>query len=144
MSEETTPQENSGENLTTAKNWRETLRVMGKTAFQRHEIERLGFWPLDEKIRQQNAVAEAELTELREELAPMRREIYRLQREISAAGNVQALLNEIRRKRIERVKAERAVKKIERAKAREQKAADYKNWRAETLPHLGHGVSQGL
>lgn len=147
MSEETTtPQENESDasNLTVAKNWRETLREMGKTAFQRHEIERLGFWPLNEKMRQENAVTEAELADLRAQLTPMRREIYRLQKEISASGNVQALLNEIRRKRIERVKAERAVKKIERAQQREQKAADYKNWRDQTLPHLGRGVSEGL
>ena len=144
MSEETTTPENSGDNLTTGKNWRQTLREMGKTAFQRHEIERLGFWPLSEKIRQESAATEAELKELYAELRPMRSEIYRLQREISAAGNVQALLNEIRRKRIERVKAERAVKKIERAQARQQKAADYQSWREQTLPHLGRGVSQGL
>jgi retron-type reverse transcriptase len=150
MSEETTtPQsenlgEDSAKDLTTAKNWRETLREMGKTAFQRHEIERLGFWPLNEKMRQENAATEAELTQLREELTPMRREIHRLQKEISAASNVQALLNEIRRKRIERVKAERIIKKAERAKQLEQKAADYQKWRGETLPHLGRGVSQGL
>lgn len=150
MSEETTtpqaePQpETATKDLTTAKNWRETLRELGKTAFQRHEIERLGFWPLSEKMRRENEVSEAELAELREQLLPMRREINRLQREISAASNVQALLNEIRRKRIERVKAERAQKKIVRAQQLEQKAADYKNWRDKTLPHLGRGVSGGL
>ena len=145
MSEETTPIENSAmENLTTSKNWRERLRELGKTGFQRHEMERLGFWPLDQKIAAENAVAEAELATLREDLTPMRREIHRLQREISSVSNVQALLNEIRRKRIERVKAERAQKKIERAARLETKAAEYKNWRDQTVPHLGRGVSAGL
>ena len=144
MSEETTPQTEGQENLTTAKNWRQALRDMGKTAFQRYEIERLGFWPPDEKTAQENAKSEAELTILREQLIPMRREIHRLQREISSASNVQALLNDIRRKRIERVKAERTQKKIERAAQLERKAAEHQKWRAETLPHLGRGVSEGL
>ena len=62
----------------------------------------------------------------------------------SKAGDVPALLAEIRTRRIERVKAERAARKIRRAQEAIERAERDKTWRAQTLPHLGREVSRGL
>jgi hypothetical protein len=54
------------------------------------------------------------------------------------------MIAEIRKRRIERVRAAREVRKAEKAKQLEAKQAEQKAWREKSLPHLGRGVSGGL
>jgi len=54
------------------------------------------------------------------------------------------LLAEVRRKRIERVRAARAIRKAEREMERAESAASDKERRRTTIPFLGVGVSNGL
>lgn len=125
-------------------NWRERLKQLGKRGFEMAEMERLGFWPPNAETAQRTATLKAELQQVQEGLSPLRKRERELQAEIAKSGDVAALLVEVRRKRIERVKAERAARKQRRAQERETRLAQDKVWRAQTLPHLGREVSRGL
>jgi hypothetical protein len=127
-----------------APDWRQRMRRIGKDAFIREEMTRLGFWPPSPEAAASAAEAEAQLRQLYEELANVRSELRGVEGEIAQAGDVPALLAEIRRRRIERVRAARAVKREQKAKERETKRAQDREWRQKTLPFLGHGVSAGL
>ena len=92
-------------------NWRDRMREIGKEAFIKEEMERLGFWPPAEGATQQIADAEAKLKELYPGLQAARSELQMLDKEIGLGRNIPALLNDIRKKRIERVRTARGVKK---------------------------------
>lgn len=126
------------------RDWRQRLKEMGKVAFERAEMERLGFWPLDNDTAAKTDKANSELKELQEQLVPLRRRTRELEAEIAKNGNVSALLAEVRTKRIERVKQERSQRKIRKAQERGERAEQDKQWRAQTIPHLGREVSRGL
>ena len=123
---------------------RQRLKEIGKDAFIREEMVRLGFWPPSPEIAEQSAEAERKLRPLYDELVGVRRELDGVEKEIRESGDVPALLAEIRRKRIERVRAARVVKKVEREAARVKKTEQDALWRRTALPHLGRGVSGGL
>lgn len=123
---------------------RERFRLVGKAAFIREEMTRLGFWPPSPEAAAKAAVAEAELKSLYEDLAILRTDLGKVEGEIAAAEDVPKLLAEIRRRRIERVRAERAVKKAEREQQRAARRFADAAWRQKTLPFLGRGVSGGL
>ena len=124
--------------------WRERVREVGKEATIREEMLRLGFWPPDEEAGQRHAAAMSELREKYAELNALREQLGRLDAELASAQNVDALLAEIRKRRIERVKAEREVRRAERTRAREDRVRQDREWRRVTLPYLGRGVSGGL
>ena len=86
--------------------WRRRLREIGKDAYIREEMTRLGFWPPSEEAARDAAAAEARLRTLYEELAAARKDLGAVEAEIAAAGDMPALLQEIRRRRIERVRAD--------------------------------------
>ncbi len=132
------------ENLTQSANWKQLLSSLGREEFQLREMERLGFWPPTPEIAAQTADARAQLRALEEQFAPLRKRERELKDEIAKAGNIPALLAEIRTRRIERVKAERAARKTRRAQEAVERAEKDKTWRAQTLPHLGREVSRGL
>ena len=123
---------------------RQRLKEIGKDVFIREEMVRLGFWPPSPEVAAQSAEAERKLRPLYDELIGVRRELDGVEKEIRESGDVPALLAEIRRKRIERVRSARAVKKVEREAARAKKAEQDALWRRASLPHLGRGVSGGL
>ncbi|WP_394796334.1 reverse transcriptase family protein [Armatimonas sp.] len=123
---------------------RQRLKEIGKAAFIREEMVRLGFWPPSPEIAEQSAEAERKLRPLYDELVSVRRELDGVEKEIRESGDVPALLAEIRRKRIERVRSARVVKKVEREAARVKKQEQDALWRRTSLPHLGRGVSGGL
>ena len=120
------------------------FREVGKDAFIREEMTRLGFWPPSPKVAMEMAETESRLGPLYEEMAVVRTELDALEKEIAATGNIPKLLEEVRRKRIERVRAERARKKEEKAKTAAAKQEADRDWRRKTLPFLGRGVSAGL
>lgn len=132
------------ENLTQSANWKQLLSSLGREEFQLREMERLGFWPPTPEIAAQTAATRAALKQLEEQIAPLRAREKELQDEIAKVGNIPALIAEIRTRRIERVKAERAARKIRRAQEKIENAEKDKTWRAQTLPHLGREVSRGL
>ena len=127
-----------------AGSWRQLLHLMGKDAFIREEMERLGFWPPNAEVARESAAAEAELKTLYAELADVRTDLKQVEDAIRDAGNVPQLLAEIRRRRIERVRAERATKREERLRTREAARQQDRERRRKTLPFLGRGVSAGL
>lgn len=136
--------DDSKETLTQSPNWKQLLSSLGREEFQLREMERLGFWPPSPEVAAKTQEARAALKAIEEQIAPFRKRERELQDEIAKAGNIPALLAEIRVKRIERVKAERAERKIRRAQEAEERAQKDKVWRSQTLPHLGREVSAGL
>jgi RNA-directed DNA polymerase len=124
--------------------WRKRIQEIGKAAFTREEMKRLGFWPPDEETAAKAAEAEAQLERLYAELAAGRVELREVEKQIAEAESVEDMIAEIRKRRIERVRAAREVRKAEKAQALEVKRAEEKAWRETTLPYLGRGVSGGL
>ncbi|MES2462448.1 MAG: reverse transcriptase family protein [Armatimonadota bacterium] len=123
---------------------RTRLKQLGKVAFIRDEMTRLGYWPPSAEVAARSSEAESKLKPLYEELVRVRTELDSVSAEIAIAGDIPALLAEVRRRRIERVRAERAVKKVERAQARDAKREADATWRRRTVPFLGENVSGGL
>jgi RNA-directed DNA polymerase len=142
MSEHTT--ENSESKGGMIANWREQLRLLGKDAFVRQEMTRLGFWPPSSDVAREAEEAEAHLRVIYDELKGLRQRLGDLEAQIRDAEDVPKLLAEIRRKRIERVRAKRAQQKAERAQERAAARERDRAWRQSTLPFLGRGVSAGL
>ena len=123
---------------------RARLKEIGKAAFIREEMTRLGYWPPSAEVAAKSAEAEAILRPMYEELAILRTELGGIEKEIALTGDIPNLIAEIRRKRIERVRAARVVKKAAKEKAETEKKISDAAWRQSTLPFLGNGVSQGL
>ena len=74
----------------------------------------------------------------------MQTDLAAVEAQIAEAGDIPRLLQEVRRKRIERVWAERAARREACIKEQARKKADTAEWRRKTLPFLGEGVSKGL
>lgn len=132
-------------------NWRKQIKELGKQAFQRREMERLGFWPPpapdSDKERDLQGKLRALNTEMRavaDKSRPLRLRENRLETELAGAANLEAQLAEIRRRRIERVKAARLEKRARRERETAEKSERDQQWRAENLPFLGRGVSKRL
>jgi hypothetical protein len=123
---------------------RSRLKQLGKVAFIRDEMTRLGYWPPSAEVAARSAASEAQLKPLYEELLRVRTELDTINEEIAKTGNIPALLAEVRRRRIERVRAERAIKKVEREQARTAKREADAAWRRKIVPYLGSDVSGGL
>lgn len=124
--------------------WRARLREQGKEAFQLDELRRLGFWPPSEGLKEQIAQAEEEVKRLDRQIAPLRAQLRKVEGDIARAADVQTALDQIRKARIERVKAAREARKLARAIERVDRAELWKTKRAEEPQFLGRGVSKGL
>ncbi len=120
------------------------FRQIGKQAFIREEMTRLGFWPPSPEVAAQAAVTEKQLRAIYDELAAVQTDLSAVEAKIAEAGDIPKLLQEVRRKRIERVRAERAARREARVAELAQKRAEDATWRQKTLPFLGDGVSQSL
>ncbi len=123
---------------------RARFKEVGKAAFIREEMTRLGYWPPSPDVAAKSAEAEVLLRPMYEELAVLRTELTGIEAELAKTGNIPELIGEIRRKRIERVRAARVVKKAAKEKEQAQKKSADIAWRQSTLPFLGRGVSDGL
>ncbi len=123
---------------------RKRYKALGKASFIRDEMTRLGYWPPSPEIAAKSAESEAKLKPLYEELLRVRAELDTINSEIEKTGDIPALLAEVRKRHIERVRAERAVKKVEREQARVAKRESDAVWRRKALPFLGAGVSGSL
>ncbi len=90
-------------------NWREELKQLGKEYFIIQEMLRTGFLKL---TSEDLVIYKAKLKELNE----VNGQIYSMSQELRGIQDITPLIEEIRRNRIARVKAERILKKAERAK----------------------------
>ncbi len=124
--------------------WRARLKEQGKAAFELDELRRLGFWPPPAGLAEQVARAEEEVKRLDREMAPLRAQLRRVEGDIARAADVQTALDEIRKQRIQRVKAAREAKKLARVIERVDRDAHWKEKRANDPQFLGRGVSMGL
>ncbi len=125
-------------------NWRTRMQEVGKSEFIREEMERLGYWPPEAGVEQSAKEAEAQLQSLYSELRPLQSELREIDKELRLNGNVAQLLLEVRKKRIERVRAAREVRRAETQERNSRRREADKMRRQTTLPYLGAGVSAGL
>ncbi len=131
--------ENSG-----GQNWRERVRLYGKQAVTLEEMLRLGFWPPDDQAAARREQALAELETVQKELRALRTQLGKVEGQLNTAGDIESILDEIRKRRIERVRAEREQRRAEKARQQEEHRAADRQRRRERPPFLGHGVSGGL
>jgi len=124
--------------------WRERMRRIGKQAFIREEMERLGFWTPESVRSEQAAAALAELRATTEELRLLRAALAQLDAEIGEVQDLPKLLAEVRRQRIERVRAAREGRRRERELEAAERRREDRERRREAPPFLGRGVSGGL
>jgi len=120
------------------------LRAVGKAVFVREEMERLGYWPPSPDVAASEVDILARVQELHVELNRAQADINVITADLAKVRNLDVLIANIRKRRIERVRAEREVKKQKReADTAERRRVDADRKR-KTLPFLGVGVSSGL
>ncbi len=131
--------------------WRQQIKELGKQEFQRREMERLGFWPPpapdSDKARELQSQLSALNSEMRaaaDQSRPLRLRETQIEKELAEADNLEAQIAEIRRRRIERVRAARLEKRARRERETLEKRELDAQWRAQNLPFLGRGVSKRL
>ena len=123
---------------------RQRIQQIGKQGFIREQMTKIGFWPPNLEVQEKAAEAEKQLKALYAEMAKAQTDLSQVETQITESGDIAKLLQEVRRKRIERVRAERAVKREARVQEKAKKQAEETAWRQKTLPFLGAGVSSGL
>ncbi len=148
MTDSTSPNAATTGTTTTAAGGGQSLlarfRTYGRNVVIMEEMVRLGFWPPDADAEEKRDQALAEIRAYQAELLDLRRELRRVEGEIEAATDVEALIAEIRKRRIERVRAEREQRRADKARRQEERRATDQQRRRERPPFLGHGVSGGL
>src|SRR5918912_288146 len=130
MSEAATTHTTGGEGLSL----RERFRIYGRQTVILEEMLRLGFWPPDAAAAQKREVALAEIKQYEAELLVLRRELRSVEGEIDAATDVEALIAAIRKRRIERVRAERERRRAEKARRQEEHCAGERERRRARPP----------
>src|SRR5690348_3313553 len=109
--------------------WRERVRQIGLEGVVREEMTRLGFWPPNEEVARDAAAALATLNVRYEELGLLRAQLAAVETELGDAENIAKLLGDIRKRRIERVRAGRAERREERARQAEERRRQDREWR---------------
>ena len=131
------------EQLTTQQ-YRELMRKYGRDAFIKEEMIALGFWPPNLQALENREKALADLKIRRGELIALHQQLSGVEKEIGDVTNLEALIDEIRKKRIERVRLQREERKAARLLELEAKHTAEAARRREEPPFLGRGVSTGL
>ncbi|MGE8556707.1 MAG: retron St85 family RNA-directed DNA polymerase [Chryseobacterium jejuense] len=112
------------------------IKASSKDSYILEEMKRLGFWQetstpsLPEQLIQKEVVLQQELQEL---LAKDRK-----------YGNQEAMLREMRKKRMQEAKAKREVTKQKNEQKRQDKADHWKQLQEQQIIYLGENVSKGL
>lgn len=112
------------------------IKASSKDSYILEEMKRLGFWQetstpsLPEQLIQKEVVLQKELQEL---LAKNRK-----------YGNQEAMLREMRKKRMQEAKAKREVTKQKNEQKRQDKADHWKKLQQQQIIYLGENVSKGL
>jgi retron-type reverse transcriptase len=120
------------------------MRRIGRAAFAREEMVRLGFWPPNSDVAAKEATTVARLHDLYAELGRAQDDVRTIAAQISEVQNIDKLIAEIRRRRIERVRAQREEKKKKREAEQVERRQKDAERRRTALPFLGVGVSSGL
>jgi RNA-directed DNA polymerase len=131
--------------LTFAEDWREQIRLKGKRAFENEEMIRLGFVS-DEALARltESGVSKEQYAQARADLATAIQDLKQIERELADLQDVEKAVAEIRSRRIERVKAQAAVRRAEKAVAREERRAQVAEKRRVAPTFLGRSVSNRL
>ena len=133
----------TSEELSLNPEWRERIAEIGKQNFVREEMLRLGF--LDELLKDE---ARAQITKYLDtaypRLAELKRDLEEVRQKIASVNDVEALLKEVRRRRIERVKRERQERKLRKAEEQSKRSAALAQENRRAPRFLGHGVSAHL
>lgn len=103
---------------------------------------RLGF--INENDLKSTKVSKSDVQRALTELEPVLKEIATLETEKFSLGNIDHLLLEIRRERIEMVKAKREARKEQKERERELRHQEWELKKRKDLPFLGVGVSSRL
>lgn len=112
------------------------IKASSKDSYILEEMKRLGFWQetstpsLPEQLIQKEAVLQQELQDL---LAKDRK-----------YGNQEAMLREMRKKRMQEAKAKREVTRQKNEQKRQDKADHWKKLQQQQIIYLGENVSKGL
>lgn len=123
--------------------WQKRIAQIGKQNFVREEMLRLGFvrptLGESERLRIKSFLDQAypRLAELKKDLAAIRTQINEI-------GDLESILKEVRRERIERVKLEREERKTRKAEEQARRAQALAEEKRKTPRFLGQGVSAHL
>jgi RNA-directed DNA polymerase len=124
----------------TREEWISKIRAEGKAETIRNEMIRLGFWEApnlsDEECEQQ--------AKEDEEYKEVRKELQALQKQSKQLKDIDFLLKEARKRRIEESKKRRAERKAEREKAQTEAKEKWEIYRENHVIHVGDGISAGL
>jgi len=112
------------------------IRQTSKADFILTEMKRLGFWEGDEMPKLPK--------ELHEEKSKLNKEMQELLRKKRVWNNKEAILKEMRKKRMEEAKARREETKIRREKIRQEKARVWDEKKKSDIVYLGRNFSGGL
>ena len=117
--------------------FRDQVRKYGREYAITQDMIRLGFLDLtkEEQETLKNGMGE---------LRKLWRESSKLRQEIGNLPDVESMIKEVRRLRIERVRKEKVVKKAQKIEAQKAKKEAGRKRRIETPLYLGAGVSAGL
>jgi len=125
--------------------WRDRVREIGKRAFEDEEMARLGFITDATLARIEHAAGDRErYRAVRAELAEVRRELRAVDAELAVLQSVEALIAQVRARRIERVRQQRAQRQAERAEREQAAREQWLERKRITPPFLGVGVSNRL
>ena len=121
---------------------RTRIAEVGRTGAILEEMIRLGF--IDANDLRSTKLSEKDIKKTLAELTPILSELNQLEAYKYNLGNIQGLILDIRRERIEQVKAKREERKIEKARQREMRHQNWEETKRTKLPYLGAGVSSRL
>jgi retron-type reverse transcriptase len=126
--------------MLTREEWIAKIQSEGKNETIRSEMIRLGFWEaphLSEEEREQQAKEDEEYKEVQKELQALQKQSKQLK-------DIDFLLKEARKRRIEESKQRRAERKEQREKALAEAKEKWEQYRETHVIHVGDGVSSGL
>lgn len=130
--------------MSSRESWYERIKTYGKDAVILEEMLKLGFWPPEDGATEKRNQALAQLEIERAEIQQLNTELRKVEKRISDAGNMAAMLDEIRKLRIARVRAAREQRKLVKAQELVERREAVKKRRLEKPTYLGEGVSAGL
>ncbi|MBA4496090.1 reverse transcriptase domain-containing protein [Paenactinomyces guangxiensis] len=120
--------------------WIERVMQEGKDEVIRQEMIRMGFWsekpiPPEEKAKQEQED---------EEYALLTEELNRLKQESEKLGDIESMIRERRKQRIEESKRKRAERKAERERLRAEARKRWEEYKSKNVIHVGAGFSKDL
>ena len=118
-------------------NWREEIKTLGKYYFEIQDMIRLGFLKINPN----------DLEFLKKQLAELNKvnsTLYKLKKELDGIEDITPIIKEIRKNRIERVRAKRAIRKAEKIQEQAKKKAEIEERKKTKPSFLGEKIAKGL